>query len=198
VTNDYVDNFEDYTPQLNNEFEFSVKTMPGIEWLGAGFDILKYDPLNPNEAKNKKSFQAIILTNSGERAGNKGQYIKPFGSKFNSISSGNTEDSSSWITSYRQFANSFNISVTGSVKIPEVGGGSQSGSFSEMNNSSLGSESIYEFSKISRKIHDMELMPTWTDANGQKFKQKLDGAFRADVAALPVLRNIPSISVEEM
>ena len=68
VTDDYLDNYEDYTPQLNNDFEFVVKTMPGIEWLGAGFDILKYDPLNPNEAKNKKSFQAIILTNSSNRA----------------------------------------------------------------------------------------------------------------------------------
>jgi len=198
VTNDYLDNFEDYTSQLNNDFEFSVKTMPGIEWLGAGFDILKYDPLNPNEAKNKKSFQAIILTNSGDRAGNKGQYIKPFGSRFNSISSGNTADSSSWVTSYRQFANSFSISVTGSVKIPELGGGSQSGSFSEMNNSSLGSESIYEFSKIARKIHDMELMPTWSDASGQKYKQKLDGSFRADIAALPVIKNIPPIYIADM
>jgi MAC/Perforin domain/Jacalin-like lectin domain len=199
VTNEYLDNYEDYTPQLNNDFEFSVKTMPGIEWLGAGFDILKFDPLNPNEPKNKKSFRAIVLTNSGDRAGNTGQYIKPYGSRFNAISSGSDVDSNAWVSSYKSFANSFNISVTGSVKVPEMGGGSQSGSYAEMNNSSLGSESIYYFNKIFRRIHDMELMQTWSDVRGQKYRQKLDGSFRADVAALPVLKgSIPSVSVYDM
>jgi|GEM_PF-1537101 len=194
----YIDNYTDYTASLGADYEFSLKTMPGIEWLGAGFDILKYDPLNPNEPKNKKSFRAIITTNSQERAGNEGQYIKPFGTRFNSINSGSNVDSNSWVSSYRSFANSFHIAVEGSVKVPNVAAGSQSGSFSEMNSSALGSEYIYYFIKTLRKIHDLELMQTWRGTNGEKYRQKLDGYFKEDVAALPVIKGIPAVDISDM
>lgn len=194
----YIDNYADHTSTMGNDYEFSLKTMPGIEWLGAGFDILKFDPLKLNDASSKKSFRAILLTNSPERSGNKGQYVKPYGTQFNSISAGSNIDSNAWVSSYQSFANSFNIAVEGSVKIPELAAGSQSGSFKEMNNSALGSESIFYFLKISRKIHDLELMQTWRGVNGEKYRQKLDGFFREDVAALPVIKGIPSISTDEM
>lgn len=194
----YIDNYADHTSTMGNDYEFSLKTMPGIEWLGAGFDILKFDPLKLNDASSKKSFRAILLTNSPERSGNKGQYVKPYGTQFNSISAGSNIDSNAWVSSYQSFANSFNISVEGSVKVPQLAAGSQSGSFKEMNNSSLGSESIFYFLKISRKIHDLELMQTWRGTNGEKYRQKLDGYFREDVAALPVIKGIPAISTDEM
>jgi len=199
VQGEYADNYEDYTKQLGDAI-WSIQPMPGLDWLGAGFDILRFDPLNPNETKNRKQFRAVVVTNSSERAGNKAQYLKPFGTNFGSVNSGSDLDSSSWVTSYQTFANSFAVSATGSVSIPGVASASQSGSYAEMNSTSVGSESIFYFTKIIRKIHEIDLLPTWLDQfTGQKFRQKLHPSFRADVEALPVLKgSIPQVGVAQM
>lgn len=199
VQGEYADNYEDYTKQLGDAV-WSIQPMPGLDWLGAGFDILRFDPLNPNETKNRKQFRAVVVTNSSERAGNKAQYLKPFGTNFGSVNSGSDLDSSSWVTSYQTFANSFAVNATGSVSIPGVASASQSGSYSEMNSTSVGSESIFYFTKIIRKIHEIDLLPTWLDQfTGQKFRQKLHPSFRADVEALPVLKGaLPQVGVAQM
>lgn len=200
VSDEWLDTYEDYTKTLGDDAMWLVQPMPGLDWLGSGFDILKFDPLNPNETKNRKTFRAIVVTNSGERAGNKAQYLKPFGAEFGSVNSGNDVDSSSWVTSYRSFANSFSVSATGSVSIPSVASASLSGSYSEMNTVGLGSESIYYFTKILRKIHEVELMQVWRDQfTGQKYKQKIHPSFKDDIASLPVIKgSIPSIAADQM
>jgi hypothetical protein len=197
---EYSDDYEDYTKQLGDDAMWSVQPMPGLDWLGAGFDILRFDPLNPNETKNRKQFRAVVVTNSSERAGNKAQYLKPHGTNFGSVNSGSDVDSSSWVTSYQTFANSFAVNATGSVSIPGVASASQSGSYAEMNSTAVGSESIYYFTKILRKIHEIDIFPVWMDQfSGQKFRQKLHPSFRADVAALPVLKGgVPSLSLDQM
>jgi hypothetical protein len=197
---EYSDNYEDYTKQLGDDAMWSVQPMPGLDWLGAGFDILKFDPLNPNETKNRKIFRGVVITNSSERAGNKAQYLKPYGTNFGSVNSGSDVDSSSWVTSYQTFANSFAVNASGSVSIPGVASASQSGSYSEMNSTAVGSESIYYFTKILRKIHEIDILPTWMDQfSGQKFRQKLHPSFQADVAGLPVLKGvIPQVNASQM
>jgi hypothetical protein len=141
-----------------------------------------------------------VVTNSSERAGNKAQYLKPYGTNFGSVNSGSDVDSSSWVTSYQTFANSFAVSATGSVSIPGVASASQSGSYAEMNSTAVGSESIYFFTKILRKIHEIDIFPTWMDQfSGQKFKQKLHPSFRADVEALPTVKGgVPEVSLAQM
>lgn len=195
VVDAYIDDYDDFTSELGNMAEFMVQPLSGIDWLGAGFDILYYDPLWPNELKNRKSARTVLITNSPARAGNKNQYLKPFGTYFGSANAGAVVDSTSWVTNYQQFTNSFNIGISPSVGIPKVGKGSMSPSFRQMNSTSLGSESIYMFNKVKRKIHEVELQLTWIDnETGQKYKQKLDRAFKKDVLKLPV----PSSEVEEV
>jgi len=200
IVDAYLDTYEDYTKNLGNDAKWGVQPLPGIDWLGCGFDILKFDPLNPNETKNRKIFRGIVVSNSGERAGNESQYLKPYGAEFGSVNSGNDIDSSSWVESYKSFTNSFNVGGTGSVSIPEAASASLSSSYSEMNRVSLGSESIYHFSKVVRKIHEIDLSQTWKDAaTGQKYKQKLHPTFKDDVAGLPVIKaGVPSISTDQM
>ena len=199
VQGEYADDYEDYTKQLGDAI-WSIQPMPGLDWLGAGFDILRFDPLNPNETKNRKQFRAVVVTNSSERAGNKAQYLKPYGTNFGSVNSGSDVDSSSWVTSYQTFANSFAVNASGSVSIPGVASASQSGSYAEMNSTSVGSESIFYFTKILRKIHEIDILTTWMDQfTGQKFRQKLHPSFRADVAGLPVLKSgVPQVSAAQM
>jgi hypothetical protein len=49
------------------------------------------------------------MTNSPDRAGNRGQYLKPYGTFFGSESADKVADSSAWITSYEPFQNSFSF-----------------------------------------------------------------------------------------
>ncbi|MEO6453020.1 MAG: MAC/perforin domain-containing protein [Ginsengibacter sp.] len=200
IVDAYLDNYQEYTQDQSNNNFWGKGPMPGLDWLGVGFDILKFDPLNPNETKNRKLFRAIVITNSGERAGNEAQYLKPFGTMFGSVNSGNDIDSSSWVESYKSFTNTFNVGGTGTVSIPEAASASLSASYSEMNSTSVGSESIYHFSKVIKKIHEMDLLQTWKDANtGQKYKQKIYPVFKDDIAALPVIRTaVPAISIDQM
>ncbi|WP_083467651.1 MAC/perforin domain-containing protein [Croceitalea dokdonensis] len=187
IVDAYIDDYDDFTSELGNMAEFMVQPLSGIDWLGAGFDILYFDPLNPNDLKPRKSFRTVLVTNSPARAGNKNQYLKPFGSEFYSANAGSVADSTSWVTSYQQFTNSFNISMSPSVSVPGVASGSFSPSYSQMNSTSIGSESIYMFNKIKRKLHEVELKLTWVDnVTGQKYKQKLDRSFKQQVAELPV------------
>lgn len=187
IVDAYIDDYDDFTSELGNMAEFMVQPLSGIDWLGAGFDILYYDPLNPNDLKPRKSFRTVLVTNSPARAGNKNQYLKPFGSEFYSANSGSNIDSTSWVRSYQQFTNSFNIGMSTSVSLPKGASGSFSPSYSEMNSTSIGSEKLYSFNKIRRKIHEVALNLTWVDnAIGQKYKQKLDSQFKNDVAELPV------------
>ncbi|CAN5820934.1 hypothetical protein BH10BAC2_BH10BAC2_44120 [soil metagenome] len=200
VTDGYLDNYEDYTKNLGNDAMWLVQPMPGLDWLGAGFDILRFDPLNPNETKNRKLLRGIVITNSGERGGNKAQYLKPYGAAFSSVNSGSDIDSNAWVSTYKEFSSSFSVGASGSVKVPEAGGGSLSGSYSEMSSASLGTESIYYFSKVIRRIHELDLEVTWRDENsGQRYKQKLNPNFKDDIAALPVMNGtIPNVDISAM
>ncbi len=200
ASDEYSDNYEDYTINLGNDANWNVQPMPGLDWLGCGFDILRFDPLNPNETKNRKIFRALVVSNSSERAGNKNQFLKPFGTEFGSVNSGSDLDSSSWVASYKSFTNSFNIGVSGSVSVAEKASGSLSGSYSEMNSSSLGSESIYYFSKVLRKIHEIDLMKTWVDKiSGQKYKQKIHPSFKEELAKLPIIKgDIPILTFDQL
>lgn len=187
VVDAYIDDYDDFTSELGNMAEFMVQPLSGIDWLGAGFDILYFDPLNPNNLRARKPFRTVLITNSPDRAGNKNQYLKPFGSEFYSSNSGSVVDSTSWVSSYQQFTNSFGVSMSPKIGIPKLGSASYSPSYKEMNRTSLGSQSIYMFNKIKRKIHQVELRLTWIDnKTGQKYKQKIDKGFIRDVSKLRV------------
>ncbi len=195
VVDAYIDDYDDFTSELGNMAEFMVQPLSGIDWLGAGFDILYYDALKPNDLVARKRAKTILVTNSPARAGNKNQYLKPFGSTFASANSGSVVDSSSWVSSYQQFTNSFSIGMSPSVSVPKVASGSASAGYKSMRSNSLGTSSIYMFTKTLRKIHEVELDYYWVDNTiGQKYKQKLDASFVNDVKALKV----PSGSVEDL
>jgi hypothetical protein len=90
------------------------------------------------------------------------------------------------VHNYRDFSSTFGITASGTVPLKGVMG-SLSSSYKEMNNTKVGSESLFMFKQISRKIHEVELQLTWIDNDfNQKYKQKLDRQFVMDVAALPV------------
>ncbi len=190
MVDEYLDNYTDHTSELANDAsDWTTQPLPGLDWLGAGFDILRYDPMEPNNLNNRKRFRSVIMTNSPERAGNRGQYMKPYGTYFGSENAGIVADSSAWITSYKTFQNSFNIAASGSVSVPKVASSSLSGSYSEMNSSSVGSETIYMVNKNIRRIHRADVRLTWKEVDsGQKYKQKLDPLFKDDVAKLPLPR----------
>ncbi|MEL6851848.1 MAG: MAC/perforin domain-containing protein, partial [Bacteroidota bacterium] len=189
---EYIDTYQDHTATLENQTVWYAQPLPGLDWLGAGFDILRYDPLKPNNLKNRKRFRSVIMTTSPERAGNSAQYLKPYGTFFGSESSGEVSDSSAWITSYESFQKSFNVGAGGSVSVPGAAAGSLSGSHTEMNATSVGSESIYMINKNIRRIHEAVIRPTWKDVDrGQNYRQKLDPLFRDDVARLPLPRMKP-------
>ncbi|MEM6379658.1 MAG: MAC/perforin domain-containing protein, partial [Bacteroidota bacterium] len=190
VKDEYLDNYADHTAELANDAsDWTAQPLPGLDWLGAGFDILRFDPMEPNNLQNRKRFRSVIMTNSPDRAGNRGQYLKPYGTFFGSESAGRVADSSAWVTSYKSFQNSFNISAGGSVSVPKVASSSLSGSYSEMNSSSVGSENIYMINKNIRRLHRADIRLTWREIDsGQKYRQKLDPVFRDDVAKLPLPR----------
>jgi hypothetical protein len=198
IVDEYLDNY------VERELSYNVKTevqqMPGLDWLGAGFDILRFDPLFPNETKNRKIFRAIVLTNSPERGGTEAQYLLPYGTLFGSVNSGNNIDTSGWIGSYKEYASSFSVNASGKVGVPNMASGSLSGSYEESSSANLGSKIIYHFQKIVKKIHELDLELLWRDKNsGQKYKQKIHPSFKEDVAALPVMAGpVPSLSVFDM
>lgn len=193
-TEEYLDDYVDHTAELANDAsDWTAQPLPGKDWLGAGFDILRFDPLKPNELKNRKRFRTVLITNSPDRAGNHSQYLKPYGVFFGSANSGSVVDSSSWITNYRHFSNSFSVGISGSVSVPKAGSSSLSGSFTQMNSTSIGSESIYMITKSQRKIHEVSLRLTWKNKNtGQNYRQKLDPTFVKDVSQLTLPRTLPS------
>lgn len=190
VVDEYRDDYADHTAELlNDASDWTAQPLPGLDWLGAGFDILRFDPLEPNNLQNRKRFRTVIMTNSPDRAGNRGQYLKPYGTFFGSESAGKVADSSAWVTSYESFQNSFSIGASGSVSVPKVASSSLSGSYSEMNSSSVGSESIYMINKNIRRIHRADIRLTWKEVGtGQKYKQKVDPIFKDDVTGLPLPR----------
>ena len=185
---EYRDDYTDHADELMDDAsDWTAQPLPGLDWLGAGFDILRYDPMEPNNLKNRKKFRTVIMTNSLQRAGNHSQYLKPYGCFFGSENAGKVADSSSWVTTYEQFRNSFSVGAGGSVSVPGLASSSLSGSHSEMNSTAVGSESIYMFNKIIRRLHQADIELTWTDLDtGQKYKQKIDPVFKNDVAALPL------------
>lgn len=204
----YTADYFDYTENLADATEWIAQPLPGLDWLGAGIDILRYDPLEPTDRASRKTFRSILVTNSGERAGNAGQNLKPYGSNFSSFNSGSERDSSSWIQSYKQFSNSFNIAAEGSVEVPGVASSSLSGSHSEMNSTSVGSETIYMFNTVKRDIHEVSLRLFWKEEVTTKFedgtaareikkyRQKLDPNFVDDVANLPVVTGtVPDLKI---
>lgn len=199
VVDEYIDDYDDFTSELGNMAEFMVQPLSGIDWLGAGFDILYYDALKPNDLRARKRARTVQITNSPARAGNNSQYLKPFGSTFGSANSGAVVDSSSWVSSYQQFTNSFSLGMSPKVSVPKVASGSASAGYKSMRSNSLGTSSIYLFTKTKRAIHEVELDYYWIDnAIGQKYKQKLDVSFVKDVKALKVPRGaVEDLKIEE-
>lgn len=198
LVDEYLDNYPE--KELTYDIKMGIQQMPGLDWLGAGFDILRFDPLFPNETKNRKTFRAIVLTNSPERAGTEAQYLLPYGTLFGSVNSGNNIDTSGWITNYREYASSFKIGASGKVGVPELASGSLSGSYEETSSASLGSKIIYHFQKVVKKIHELDLELTWRDKNtGQKYKQRIHPSFKEAVAALPVIAGpVPALGIADM
>ncbi len=190
----YSDDYADHTENLEDDAFFKVLPLPGLEWLGAGFDILYYDPLMPNETKGKKTLRTIQITNSSKRAGNENKHLQPYGSVFNSLNSGRNIDTSTWVENYKSFVNSFGIGISGSVEVPFLASASRSASYSQINSVATGSESIYHFDRTQRKIHDIALQLFWrSKSDGKRLRQKLDYEFREDVAQLKVPASIPQI-----
>lgn len=198
IVDEYLDNYAE--KELTYDIKVGIQQMPGLDWLGAGFDILRFDPLFPNETKNRKTFRAIVLTNSAERSGTEAQYLLPYGTLFGSVNSGNNIDTSGWITNYREYASSFRVSASGKVGVPELASGSMSGSYEETSSASLGSKVIYHFQKVVKKIHELDLELLWRDKNsGQKYKQRIHPSFKEAVAALPLVAgSVPALSVTDM
>ena len=198
ITDEYLDNYVE--KELTYDIKMGIQQMPGLDWLGAGFDILKFDPLFPNETKNRKTFRAIVLTNSPDRGGTEAQYLLPYGTLFGSVNSGNNIDTSGWITNYREYASSFSINASGKVGVPNLASGSLSGSYEETSSASLGSKVIYHFQKVVKKIHELDLELLWRDKNtGQKYKQRIHPSFKEAVAALPVNAGpVPVLNVSDM
>ena len=198
ITDEYLDNYVE--KELTYDIKMGIQQMPGLDWLGAGFDILKFDPLFPNETKNRKTFRAIVLTNSPDRGGTEAQYLLPYGTLFGSVNSGNNVDTSGWIANYREYASSFSINASGKVGVPNLASGSLSGSYEETSNASLGSKVIYHFQKVVKKIHELDLELLWRDKNtGQKYKQRIHPSFKEAVAALPLISGpVPTVNVSDM
>ena len=199
IVDEYLDDYDDFTSELGNMAEFMVQPLSGVDWLGAGFDILYFDALKPNDLAARKRARTILVTNSPARAGNKNQYLKPFGSSFASANSGSVVDSSSWVSSYQQFTNSFSLGMSPKVSVPMVASGSASAGYKSMRSNSLGTSSIYMFTKTMRKIHEVEMDYFWIDnATSQKYKQKLDQGFKNDIKALKVTDgSVPNVTINE-
>ena len=160
---EYSDQYEDYVETKFGDLNdySNVQPLPGVDWLAAGFDILYFDPVRPNNTEYRKESRSIVVTTSGRRGGNNNQYLKPYGSNFASLNDGVQVDTSAMIASYEDYRNQFKMGVKGSVEIPELAKGSKSLSYSKMNSSSVDSEKVFMMNTSKRKIHSVPLKLFW-------------------------------------
>jgi len=187
---EYSDQYEDYVEtSLGDLNDYSnVQPLPGIDWLAAGFDILYFDPIRPNNTEYRKEAQSIVVTTSGKRGGNKNQYLKPYGTNFASLNDGMQVDTSAMIASYEDYRNQFKMGLKGSVEVPKVAKASKSLSFSKMNSSNVGAEKVFMMNTSKRKIHSVSLKLFWEDISLGKLRQRLHPEFKQAVKNLPVVK----------
>ncbi len=208
--NEYRDDYIDWVENELTGMNFGATTgnlnrMPNIEWLGKGVDYLTLDPTSIGTSPTFSN--PVTLTSSNKRSGLKSEYVKPYGTQFKPINSGESMDNESWITKYSDFTTTVGGSVGASVGVKGIGGGSMSTSYKEMNNSKVGSSEIYYLRTIKREMYNLKLKMKWRekeliyDAENErmregdvvKYRQKLDLEFRALVEELP----LPSGSIKE-
>ncbi len=199
---EYRDDYKPFTMSLMN-LTFAASTISSIRplaaknWIGTGVDIIFVDPLQVNKSKRAR-MSAIELIDSDEIAGNQSEYIIPFGTKFESIGSSETIESTKTIETYSEFATTFGGSIGGSVSVPGIASGSGSASMSQMNRNSFGTENVYTYKQASNELYKVSLNKTWIDnKTNQKYRLKLDKNFRRFVEQLKVPSSMPAISLPE-
>lgn len=199
---EYRDDYKPFTMQLMN-LTFAASTIASIRplaaknWIGTGVDILYVDPLQVNKSRRAR-MSAIELIDSDEIAGNQSEYIIPFGSKFESIGSSETIESTKTIETFGEFSSTFGGSIGGSVSVPGIASGSASASMSQMNSSSFGTEKVYTYKQASNELYKVTLNKTWIDnKTNQKYRLKLDKNFRRLIEQLKVPSSMPAITLPE-
>jgi hypothetical protein len=183
----YFDQFTDFIDEKAwSVGDYQEKEIPAKDWLGVGIDVLKFDPLEITKSDlPPKSRSIVLLTPSREVCGPKSQWFKPYGARDKSVQSGEEDSKTTISKTFGEFSDEFSVNAHVSVGTP-FGGGSLSGSFSEMNSSSFGSEFICASREVVREYYQMELKYDWLDERtGQKQRQQLGYTFRKSVEELP-------------
>ena len=192
----YDDSFTDVKEAAMSEDSMtSFEVLPAVEWLGKGVNILNLDPLDIGGSETKES--PIILITSKKMGGPQGRKNIPYGTDYKTVGSGRSSTSKSWVEKFGDFTTNFGIGVSVEVGTP-VGGGSLSGSYKQMNKTSLGSEEIYLTQFIDRTLFNLNLDLKWTDRSFKKYRQLLSPDFREKIDALPVVSSYPKLSHKNM
>lgn len=184
----YFDQFSDFIEEKAwSVSDFQEKEIPAKDWLGVGIDALTFDPLEITKSDlPDKSRSIVLLTPSRVQCGPKSQWFKPYGAVDKSVQSGKDDSETTVTRNYGEFSNTYSINAHASVSTP-YGGGSLSGSFSEMNSSSFGSEFICASREVIREYYQIELQYDWVnDRTGAQERQQLGFTFRNAVEKLPV------------
>lgn len=183
--------YEDFEEGYRQDKAFTGNSgnlkVAGYDWLGAGIDITKYNPIFPvNSWTADRS--PIITTLSSKTGGNRGSDLLPWGCVAQTRSSVKGSISSKWIKSYKDFVQAFKMGGEASIGVGKSGekiaGADFSGSFREVIRKKVGSEVIYHVQKTHRSIYNLTMDLTWRDPELGLCRQKISTAFEDDIKNL--------------
>ena len=192
------DDYEDFTKEL---IELSwgsataVRQLPASDWLGTGVNILTLDPVDI--AKSETKTPPIELTVSEKLGGPRADKALPMGSDYKTELYAKDDKVGKWIEKHSDFTKQYGGSVGVSGGFGPVAG-SLSASFSEMNNTKIGSKEIHLTRFVESRQFWVRLKLNWRQQGFGKARQKLNLDFRSMVEHLPVPRNIPDKTYSSM
>jgi len=181
---DFEDGYREEKSFIGNAGNLKI---PGYNWLGAGIDITRYNPIFP--VRSWRGQSPVVSTLSSKTGGNNGSSLLPWGCEDIPRSSGKGSIRSQWIKSYRDFVQTFKVGGEAKIGIGKTGqriaGADFSGSFTEMIQKKIGSEAIYHVQKIHSSIYNLTMNLTWLDRELGQCRQRMSPSFEDDIKKLP-------------
>lgn len=168
---------------------YTALPMPNDLWVGKAVDLTKIDPLDITQSTGFPAQSPLYITAGPELGGPQNNWYMVNGYNQNrsmSITTGKRSEKVKALNSYNAYSNEFAIQVGGSVGVPMAAAGSANYGHTERQTQKIGNDRVMFTQTINRVSHFLTFDLAWEDVEGKKFRQKLNAAFRRDVAALPV------------
>ena len=205
IVDGYLDNYPDFSDSVGVEWAVMNKnTMPGLDWIGVGLDIVEADPLRWTSSP-KKPKRAFAISISKQNVLGEPDKFLPYGTVYTTLAQGDGDDNSVVISNVQEYHRNLGGTIGGNVGVPNLAAFSASASMRNVTNSRIGEETALITRKDVRRMFRLELQPTWTAEKdafgqlaGQRYRQKLAPEFRAAIAKLKVPGTVPEIGYQQM